>query len=246
MNLARPAKMLTNGLLSLSQYHPVIIEGMGSYDPRDPALVASQISQQLAEHHKQANCDKPKLLILQGDPLEERGISAITRKVADGFGWKRGLVCLDEEIADYHSPNADRQNVILEFQYSELTAFLSSLSLEQDQEDIVAKLEESVDSEITQKNCKREAIGKPQLKDYFRHFALLQEVTKAACREICGGITVIHTSDHISEFSVTSFYSLGLELGLVKPADMVPYGLTEEMDFEALERVRYKTKDVSS
>ena len=34
---------------------------------------------------------------------------------------------------------------------------------------------------------------------------------------------VAHTTDNIAEFSVTHFYTVGLALGLINPADMVPF-----------------------
>jgi hypothetical protein len=165
----------------------------------------------------QKQIHKPKLLITQGDPLEERGISAITPLVAARFGWARGLVCLDEEIADYHSPNADRDNVILEVKYSQLVDVLNH-----SRPRILERLERAIDDRMDRKNQKRKALGGNPLKDYFRDFALLQEVTKAACSHLCNGITIAHTYSEISEFSVTGFYTVGLELGLVDPDDMVP------------------------
>jgi hypothetical protein len=206
-----------NLLLLLGQYHPVVIEGMGGYDPRDPALVAAEVAERLMSYWGQNQVQKPKLLITQGDPLEERGISAITPLVAARFGLSRGLVCLDEEIAEYHSPNADRDNVILEVKYSQLVAVLNH-----SRPGIMERLKRAIEDRIDRKNQKRKALGENPLKDYFRDFALLQEVTKAACSHLCRGITVAHTSSEISEFSVTGFYTVGLELGLVDPDDMVP------------------------
>ena len=204
-------------LLSLGKYHPVVIEGMGHYDPRDPALVASQVSERLMSYWGQKPVQKPKLIVTQGDPLEARGISTITPRVAAQFGIPRGLVYLDEEIADYHLPNADRDNVILEVKYSQLADVLND-----SRPGLMKSLEETIDYYIDTKNKKRKALGKTLLKDYFRDFALLQEVTKAACSHLCSGITVVHTSADINEFSVTSFYTVGLELGLVCRGDMVP------------------------
>lgn len=211
---------MTHDLLSsLSQYHPVVIEGMGSYDPRDPSLVAAQVAERLRSHWGAKPVTKPKLIVTQGDPLEARGISAITPRVAAELDVSRGLVCLDEDIAAYHAPNADRDNVILELRYSQLVAALNEC-----QPGSVKKLEETVAAYIEQKNQQRKALGQSPLKDYFRHFALLQEVTKAACAQLCNGITVAHTASDIHEFSVTSFYKVGLELGLVESGEMVSFG----------------------
>ncbi|UQG55382.1 MULTISPECIES: shikimate kinase [unclassified Marinobacter] len=206
-------------LLSLGHYHPVVVvvEGMGGYDPRDPVVVAAEVSERIMSYWGQKQIQKPKFLITQGDSLEGRGISAITPLVAARFGLSRGLVCLDERIAEYHSPNADRDNVILELKYSQLVDVLNH-----SRPGIMERLERAIDDRIERKSQKRKALGENPLKDYFRDFALLQEVTKAACSHLCRGITVAHTSSEISEFSVTSFYTVGLELGLVDPDDMVP------------------------
>mmetsp|Transcript_39833 Transcript_39833/g.77808 ORF Transcript_39833/g.77808 Transcript_39833/m.77808 type:complete len:235 (-) Transcript_39833:248-952(-) len=229
-------KMLTHALLALSKYHPVVIEGMGNYDPRAAATVASNVHSQLQRHWSEqdshADDTRPKLIITQGDPLSERGVSAITPVVAKLLGAERGLVCLDPEIASYHAPNADRDNVILEMQYSELVAVLER----EKGKGIVRHLETAVDQSLKEKNARRTYFGKPPLKDYFRDFALLQEVTKAACLVICGDITVAHTAQDISEFSVTSFYRTGLELGLVEKHHMVPYVVEDDLDFEKIDR----------
>mmetsp|Transcript_32327 Transcript_32327/g.50024 ORF Transcript_32327/g.50024 Transcript_32327/m.50024 type:complete len:235 (+) Transcript_32327:103-807(+) len=229
-------KMLTHALLALSKYHPVVIEGMGNYDPRAAATVASNVHAQLRRHWSEkdprAKDARPKLIITQGDPLSARGVSAITPAVATLLGAERGLVCLDPEIASYHAPNADRDNVILEMRYSELVAVLEM----EKGKGIVRDLEAAVDRSLQEKNARRKYLGKPPLKDYFRDFALLQEVTKAACLQICGDITVAHTAQDISEFSVTSFYRTGLELGLVGKHHMVPYVVEDDLDFEKIDR----------
>jgi len=242
---------------ALSQYHPVIIEGMGYYDPRDPNLVASHIFDQLQTYwslketsheaqQQQADIDElpshchlqsitktPKLVITQGDPLNERGISAITPLVAEQhLKVKRGLVYLDPEIADYHSPNADRENVILEVKYSDMAAILK----ETIRPNIMEEIESAVDALLDEKNSKRQSLSKPPLKSYFRDFALLQEVTKAACQQICGDMTFAHTANPISEFSVTSFYQVGLDLELYRKDQMVPYDQLDELDFDKIDK----------
>jgi len=223
---------INNILMALSNYHPIIIEGMGHYDPRAPADVAKQIHSQLLRHFDgRTPIQKPKLIITQGDPLAKRGISSITPLVADLLDVRRGLVCLDSDIDPRHSLNADRRNVILEMEYSQLTGVLeTSIG-----EGTMARLEQEIDRRILSKNEQRLALDKAPLKGYFRDYALLQEVTKAACRQICGDITVAHTAHDISEFSVTSFYTAGLELGFVEAHQMVPYGAIDELDFEKID-----------
>jgi len=208
----------TNSVESLAQCHPLIIEGMGGYDPRDPAPIAQQITSQLRERWQSDPPTKPVILVTQGDPIEAHGISAITRHVADELGIPRAMVFLDPDIADYHKPNADHHGVILEIPYSALTSLL-----ERERAGVMSTLEQTVDAALAEKDQQRESEGKAPLQSYYRDFALLQEVTKAACNVICGDLTVAHTSADISAFSVTSFYQVGLSLGLINADQIMPY-----------------------
>ena len=202
----------------LAQYHPLIIEGMGGYDPRDPEPIARQIASQLRERWQAQPPTQPVILLTQGDPIEERGISAITRHVADELSVPRAMVFLDPDIADYHKPNADHHGVILEIPYSALTSLL-----ERERAGVMSTLEQAIDAALAEKNRQREIEGKAPLQSYYRDFALLQEVTKAACNVICGDLTVAHTSADISAFSVTSFYEVGLVMGLIDAVQIVPF-----------------------
>ena len=208
----------TSMIDALAHYHPLIIEGMGGYDPRDPEPVAMQIVSELRDRWRAQPPAKPMILVTQGDPIEEHGISAITRCVTNELGIPRAMVFLDPAIADYHKPNADHHGVILEIPYSVLTTLLENERL-----GVMCTLEQAVDSALVEKNQQREVQGKEILQSYYRDFALLQEVTKAACNMICGDLTVAHTSAEISPFSVTSFYQLGLDLGLVSADQIVAY-----------------------
>ena len=194
----------------LSAYHAVVIEGMGGGDPRDPSEVATQITSLLEQRWRSEPPQKPVLIVTQGDPPEPSGISAITLQAARQLGVDRGVVCLDEDIADYHAPNADRRLVRKSLWYSDLAQHLERL-----RPGIMDTLERSIDRQIGVKNEQRSALGKPPLKSYFRDFALLQEVTKGACARLCSGLTVVQTAPEVYPFSVTSFYTVGLELGLV-------------------------------
>ena len=202
----------------LAQFHPLIIEGMGGYDPRDPEPIARQIAYQLRERWQAQPPTQPVILLTQGDPIEERGISAITRHVADELSIPRAMVFLDPDIADYHKPNADHHGVILEIPYSVLTSLL-----ERERAGVMSTLEQAIDAALAEKNRQREIEGKAPLQSYYRDFALLQEVTKAVCNVICGDLTVAHTSADISAFSVTSFYEVGLAMGLIDAAQLVPF-----------------------
>jgi hypothetical protein len=203
---------------SLAHYHPLIIEGMGGYDPRDPEPVAKQITSQLRARWQAQPPTKPIILVTQGDPIEERGISAITRGVAAALNLPRAMVFLDPAIADYHKPNADHLGVILETPYSALTSLL-----ERQQPGSIVTLEQAIDAALASKNEQRKREGKGPIQSYYRDFALLQEVTKAACNRICGEITVAHTSAEISPHSVTSFYEVGVALGLIDAEQIMPY-----------------------
>jgi len=221
--------------MALSNYHPVIIEGMGNYDPRNPAVVAQHIYEELQQHwQQQRKAQKPFLVITQGDPLSERGIAAITPRIAQMLNVSRGLVCFDPDLVPYHSPNADRSNVILEILYSDLVASLPQRS--NGNVTVMEELEATIYRYLQDKNDKRQTLGKPPLGKSHCDFALLQEVTKAACFQICGEMTVAHTAQKISEFSVTSFYQVGFELGLVAPQDMVSYPVRDELDFDAIDK----------
>ena len=208
----------TSVIDALAQYHPLIIEGMGGYDPREPAPVAMQIVSQLHDRWRERPLAKPVILVTQGDPLEARGISAITRHVTDELDIPRAMAFLDPDIADYHKPNADHHGVILEIPYSLLTKVLESKQL-----GVMAALEQAVDRALVEKNQRRDIAGKGALQSYYRDFALLQEVTKAACNVICGALTVAHTSAEISPHSVTSFYKMGVALSLIGAEQIMPY-----------------------
>ena len=206
------------GLQELSKYHPLVIEGMGRYDTRDPVLVASTIHEQLRKHWEITPPQKPLILVTQGDPLEERGISVITRIVSDRLGVPRILVYLDPSIASYHAPNADRYKVSHEISFSSLKDQLAGT-----EKGLVQKITQRVDEYLQTKTAKRFAEGKDKLPHYYRHFALLQEITKVACKTISGALTVAHTSRVLSEYSVSSFYRVGLDLGLIDSSEMVSF-----------------------
>ena len=197
-------------------FHPLFVEGMSGYDPRDPEPVAAEVVRVLREHWDTRPPSKPVLLMIQGDPLTERGISAITPRVAEALGVQRGLIVLDEEFADYHSPNADRENVVLEVLFSEVMTWLESYS-----PGTLLQVESAIAALIRAKNYDRTALGKPPLADYFPTFARLQEVSKIALHSLCGEMTLVHTSAELVPSSVSSFYTVGIDLGLINPSDIV-------------------------
>ena len=128
------------------------------------------------------------------------------------------MAFLDPHIADYHKPNADHLGVILEIPYSVLTTLLENERL-----GVMSTLEQAIDSALVEKNQQRAVEGKGTLQNYYRDFALLQEITKAAFSMICGDLTVAHTSAEISPFSVTSFCEVGVALELVDAEQIMAY-----------------------
>ena len=199
-------------------YHPLIIEGMGDYDPRDPSLVALKIVKGLEEHWLTKPPKLPVMLVTQGDPYAEKGISAITRKIADELNISRAMVYLDANKSDYHEPNADHYKVVHKIPYSQLTRILNIT-----ENGIVEELARRVFDRLEKKNKAREALEMPKLAEYFYDFAMLQEVAKIGLKQICGALTVAHTSSDISPFSVTSFYEVGMEIGRIESTDIVPF-----------------------
>ena len=196
-------------LEAFKQYHPLFVEGMSGYDTRDPEWVAASVVASLREHWITNPPTKPVLLMLQGDPLTERGISAITRRVASNLGVPRGLIVLDEDIAAYHSPNADRDNVVVETRYSAVAAWLES-----HKPGILDRVEAGIQALIQEKNREREELDKAPLADYFPLFATLQEISKGAISVLCDEMTLVHTSREVAASSVSSFYTVGLALEL--------------------------------
>ena len=199
-------------------FHPLFVEGMGGYDPRDPEPVAAAVVRALQKHWGTNPPSKPVLLIIQGDPLAERGVSAITPQVASALGVQRGLIVLDEEIADYHSPNADRDNVALEILFSEVMSWLESYS-----PGTLTQVDTAIAALVREKNRDRKAFAKPPLAEYFPSFARLQEVSKIAFSALCGEMTLVHTSAEPVPSSVSSFYTIGIDMGLINPSDIVAF-----------------------
>ena len=200
------------------RFHPLFVEGMSGYDPRDPKPVAVEVVRVLREHWDARPPSKPVVLMIQGDPLTERGISAITPRVAKALGVQRGLIVLDAEIADYHSPNADRENVVLEVLFSEVMTWLERYS-----PGTVIQVETAIAALVRAKNFDRAVLGKPPLAEYFPTFARLQEVSKIALYTLCGEMTLVHTSAELVPSSVSSFYTVGIALGLINPSDIVAF-----------------------
>ena len=203
---------------SLKLFHPLIIEGAGGCDRRDPKSVSSHIIDGLQKYWLKSPPSKSIMLVTQGDPYEERGISAITRLVCDELDIPRTLIFLDPDIADYHRPLADRYKLKFEISYSSISTWLETRK-----PDLITNISKQICTTLAEKNAQRLQETKASLPKYYFNFAMLQEVTKIACKQICGEITIAHTSREISPFSITSFYEVGLKFGLICETDMVPY-----------------------
>ena len=199
-------------------FHPLFVEGMSGYDQRNSKPVAAEVVRVLRKHWDTRPPSKPVLLVIQGDPLADRGVSAVTPRVASALGVQRGLIVLDDEIADYHSLNADRDNVVVEALFSEVINWLESHS-----PGTLIQVETAIDALIRDKNCNRADLGKPPLADYFSTFARLQEVSKIALSALCGEMTLVHTSAELVPSSVSSFYTVGIDLELINAGDIVAF-----------------------
>jgi hypothetical protein len=109
--------------------------------------------------------------------------------------------------------------VTLELRFLQLSSVLEKGKLS------FAELSAAIDTALLHKNEACGKSGKPPLRSYCRDYALLQEVTKGAAKQMCGSLTVAHTVplESISPRSVTSFYEVGLAIGLVDPCDQIAY-----------------------
>ena len=211
----------------LSAHHPIVIEGAATRDARDPVPVAAQLVRRLREHwvrRPPPPTSRGPIIIIQGDPLAPTGISAITRAVAAELGLPRALVCLDAS----HARDADRHGVVIELRLSELVALPSSAATTHGAATAKAvpgqaMLRGAIEHALREKNAARQTRGDKALPAWFSDYAMLQEATKGALQQLCGALTVVHTQPaaEISPFSVTSFYAVGLALGLYTPADVV-------------------------
>lgn len=215
-------------LQALSSMHPLVIEGPAKFDTRNADDVAESLTRSIRTHWQSQRRDDTArtILVIQGDPITEHGISAITRKIAKLLDIPRCLITLDEDIDPEHTVNADREGVALEIQYSQLAAVLFGSQSSELADTPLGRLADVVDVALAEKNVKRTTDGKPPLAAYYRDYALLQEVTKSALMQLCGrGITIGHTvcEADISPYSVTSFYHVGLGLGLYREADLVAF-----------------------
>jgi hypothetical protein len=205
---------------ALKSYHPLFIEGpTEARDQRCPSEVANILLESLSKHIEDRKIHKPLLLISQGDPIADTGVSAIMDIVAERLNIQKCLVCLDEDMDPNHAKDANRNQVQFECRYKLLLkygrCYESSSSNRQ--------IQESIEEAYHVKNNIRMQNGLSSLHDYTIMYACLQEMTKAKIKDISGEITVCHTSNDISEFSITSFYKVGLELGIIQESEMVYY-----------------------
>lgn len=207
---------LENALGRLARFHPLVLEGPARADRRDPDAVAEALIKRLQAHWRRRPPQKPLLLLTQGDPMESGGIAAVSRKVAETLAIPRGLAFLDKDLDPEHKAQADHDGVILEVPYKAL-----ALTLERDRPGSLPRLEHGLRSALERKNEVRRRLGKGPLPAYFCRYGCLQEVTKATARLLCGAITVVHSTTPVYEFSVTSLYTVGLDLKLSREEDLL-------------------------
>merc|ERR1712129_236129 len=98
------------------------------------------------------------------------------------------------------------------------------------------KLELEIDCRIDELNKHRQAKGEELCNECTRTYAMLQEVTKAACRQICGDLTLVHTEPRsdICDESVTSFYKAGLKSEIIEEHQIVPYNPLSLCDYHPI------------
>ena len=102
-----------------------------------------------------------------------------------------------------------------------MSLLISKLNEEDDS--VIPSISSLIDAFLQNKIEKRQGEGKQPLPEYYRDFAMLQEVTKVACKVICGALTVAHTSIDFNEYSVSSFFRVGIELGMIDHSDIVGF-----------------------
>ena len=219
MSCAAAAALGLAGLEALRGVHPVFIEGAARADTRDAVIVGRNIARQLRLHwERRPPPPGPKVIVIQGDPYTEHGISAITRVVSEDLQLPRCLITLDADLDPTHAPNADRLGVTTELSYSAVAASLVPADLD--------RLSAAIETALDGKRREREAEGRT-IPSYFLKYALLQEASKAALQRACGRITLAHTASEVYPFSVTSFHRVGTAGGFYDEADVVPYGEEE-------------------
>ena len=78
MSCAAAAALGLAGLEALRGVHPVFIEGAARADTRDAVIVGRNIARRLRLHwERRPPPPGPKVIVIQGDPHAEHGISVI-------------------------------------------------------------------------------------------------------------------------------------------------------------------------
>lgn len=195
----------------LAPYHALVVEGPARSDTRDPKQVATALYASCQKHWNKHAPKGELVLITQGDPPLTTGIAPICRELQDMLSVKRAVLTWDKE----HAESADRYGgIAFELNFLELARVL-------DDTDDLAKLQNAVANAVSAKNQMRDEALPP----YVRKFALLQEVSKAVLCKLCTDVTIIHTVERheIDPQSITTFYQVGLDVGLVPQNAYVRY-----------------------
>lgn len=134
---------------------------------------------------------------------------------------------------------ADRHDVSYELKYSQLVNIINDEGNSSKEDTTICtdirnkaiqKLTNEIERKLHYKNMKRKSLNQDPMPSWTRQYALLQEVTKVAMKQISGEVTIAHATGDIAEFSVTSFYEVGLEMGLIGENDMVNYHSDSDND----------------
>ena len=192
------------------------IEGRAAGDRRPAAQVAQRVVANLERAWGGGRKASGELVVVtQGDPAAERGVAPVARLVAEELGAPRAVVFLPSDMDSEHYQLADRDGAAAEVAYADLAEILAA-------DGTLTRLEGSVDDLLREKDARRAGEGAGPLPEYYRTYALLQEVTKAGLARTCaGGLTLAHSGDPGRD-TVTSFCAAGLALALY-PAPL-PFG----------------------
>lgn len=194
---------------------PVVVEGRGGRDHRDAFQVTAKILSDNAQLFA-----TPVMIVTQGDPPSQRGVAPISNLMAEHLGSSKIIVAFDEE----HFDSSDRHHMAAIIPYQVLRAILAEAGKGTEACNAAQAIDALVDGRLEEMNVVREARGMPALPEWFRDFAVLQEVTKAALKQSCGALKLVHTggvTGQEHEFTVTSFYVVNLQLGLLNESDVV-------------------------
>ena len=200
-----PGTKTTTSLLQV-QEKPVelaiFIEGPGSRDKRDPVAIAESICGELQSLHTDLSTINA-VVFTQGDSEAATGVSPISYNVAKTLQLPRVMFALDSK----HYAMADKRLVADTVMLDTLLALNSDI-------------QPHIDSAIQKRIEAINATNGQQIPEWIFDFARLQETAKTVMKRSASKMTVFHSTANYGPHSVTSFYQIGLELGLYDIKDM--------------------------